>query len=484
MLAACTVSCTASGRSVGVVLFDVGLVTSSKALAAGLGIPSLTYSTNGSDSPTAALRSSSPNPAAATGRNSPFAQLAVQRGLAQPGAEAAQPTTPGTGQSMGSKVMGSISQALVGALLGLETRDRDEDAGQQGDDVGRSTNSSPSRARMLSSSLDCSSTGRAPSGLDRAAAGTAVGGSTLSRRGLLQQGSPDAAQQRASRPSALTRSASSIPTAPMAAAGSAAALRASTNSPLTAARRAAASAAGAAAPAEHQPARMAESANGQLRRGASSSNDGCAANVRGVPVRHDSSSSSRALAQRPSHLTVPSSDSAATHALGTASPQPGNQNLSPLTEARNRLRLARNPPLPPLSQLFPQPQREGLIPVGRAPISPGAYSQCTTEMSYSQGMGATYSGDHDTLMREFDAADASGKEAILFRELMAQQQDRHAGECCCGIMVCTSWCSVDNTAHSSGTGSTGIDRCRDIGTQGGERHAYREPVQAVDPTCK
>jgi hypothetical protein len=471
MLAACTVLCAAPGRSVGVVLFDVGLVTSSKALAAGLGIPSLTYSTQPCpDSPTAALRSSSPNPAAATGRNSPFAQLAVQRGLAQPGTEAAQPTTPGTAQSMGSKLVGSISQALVGALLGLETRDRDEDAGQQADGVKASTSSSPSRARMLSSSLDCSPTGRAPSGMDashraaaqKATAGTAVGGSTRSRRSSRQQASPDAGQQRASRSSALTRSASSIPTAPMAATGSAAALRASTNSPLTAARHTAVSAAGVAAPAEYQLTRMAASANGHVGRGTSSNSEGLAANAQGAPVRSNSSSSNRALAQRPSHLIVPAADAAVTHSPGTASPQLGNQTLSPLTEARNRLRLARNPPLPPLSQLFPQPQREGLIPVGRAPLSPGGYSQCNTEMSYSQGVCTPYSGDHhdEALMREFEAADAAGKEKILFRELMAHQ-DRNAGECCpvsdwhmaCAVAGWTpppanNWCNVTCTERS------------------------------------
>jgi hypothetical protein len=37
------------------------------------------------------------------------------------------------------------------------------------------------------------------------------------------------------------------------------------------------------------------------------------------------------------------------------------------------------------------------------------------------------SADYDALLQEFDAADAAGKEAILFRELMQQQQERQSG---------------------------------------------------------
>lgn len=62
--------------------------------------------------------------------------------------------------------------------------------------------------------------------------------------------------------------------------------------------------------------------------------------------------------------------------------------------------------------------------MGRAPASPGGYSEATTAgLSY----GPEASADYDALLRDFDAADAAGKEAILFRELMLQQQEGHTG---------------------------------------------------------
>lgn len=489
-----------TGHNVGVVLFDVGLVTSSRALAAGLDIPSLTFSTQPCpDSPTARLQggASSTTPlsptaaaaaaAAVNGRSSPFAQLAVQRGVTTPpsGSNGVQPATPGSAQSMGQKLVGSISQALVGALLGLETRDREQAAdtspSHNSGSMGRSRSYSPRRTGTLSRSLDCSPTGRANNR-------TAAASNTLSRRSLVQQQqhvcnkSMELQQQLlyATGRASSTAVASAPPAVAASDRASFSAWRQSrgssnNNGPLTAARPVAVSAAGAcgqhAAAHHHQPLpqRMAASANGRLADSSScmqqqqrpSSSAAAAAvslrgsemmlgsattraDVDGATTHNSSSSRSLAEARRPSRLTVPPDCPAPLGDANSASSlnaNGGTASLSPLTEARARLRLQRQQPLPPLSQLFPQPRREGLIPVGRAPPSPGGFSQATTT-GYSRysttglsvvGPEGSASADYDALLREFDAADAAGKEAILYRELTQQQQipqhQPQLGEC-------------------------------------------------------
>jgi len=438
-----------TGQSVGVVLFDVGLVTSSRALAAGLDIPSLTFSSQPCpDSPTAKLKGpSSPTPGAPSGRSSPFAQLAVQRRLTHQGSEL-QPGTPGSAQSMGHKLVGTISQALVGALLGLETRDRDDIEHQSSRSLqhSSSSSSSPKRLGAAAGSLDCMPTGRAGrllaaeahrAALQRASGPpTSPNSSLLSRRSMLQQATSDAVEPPPSPPSAMARcSSSAAASAPPAAAGAVerwAADRASfsawrpagsNSSPLTAGRPLALSAAGAPPPpAAALLPRMAASANGNLTNSRPQEGAAAAAAAALQPAVASSSRESRSTEQcRPSRL-IPTHDPAASES--STSPQSGSRtNLSPLTEARSRLRLGRQQPLPPLSQLFPHPPRDDLIPVGRAPISPGGCSQATA--GFSQGPEG--SADYDALLREFDAADAAGKEAILFRELLVQQQERQAG---------------------------------------------------------
>lgn len=448
----CSILLIAAGQNVGVVLFDVGLVTSSRALAAGLDIPSLTFSTRPCpDSPTARLtRSNSPSLAAANGRNSPFAQLAAQRGVANTAEP--QPVTPSTAQSISQKLVGTISQALVGALLGLETRDRDESE-QQGGSLGlRSSSVSPRRMGATSRSLDCSPTRQtaqlrssadnpyraaAQKSAAAAAAGSPSSASLVSRRNLMHQAQADSLEQAPSPSCPMARSSTSysaIASAP--AMATAAADRASfsawrqslsSNGPLTAGRPAAVSAAGAlaaGAPAAGvRQQRMAASANGRLIRVSSSSNSN---SPQAVGRRSD--------VRRPSQLTIPRGQTPGDSVSpGTSSgSSPNNRILSPLTEARSRLRLQRPQPLPPLSHLFPPTQRDGLIPVGRAPLSPGGYSQATTagftsQFSHPLSQGQEASADYDALLREFDAADAAGKEAILFRELMVQQQEGQAG---------------------------------------------------------
>ncbi len=59
-------------------------------------------------------------------------------------------------------------------------------------------------------------------------------------------------------------------------------------------------------------------------------------------------------------------------------------------------------------------------------MSPAGYSEATTATGFSCAVDS--SADYDALLREFDAADAAGKEAILFRELMMQQQEKQTGE--------------------------------------------------------
>ena len=471
-----------AGVNVGVVLFDVGLVTSSRALAAGLDIPSLTYSNQSCpDSPAGRTNQPVSPTAAATGRNSPFAQLAVQHGLAQHGAAGdIQPSTPSTAQSMGSKLVGSISQALVGALLGLETRDRVSEFEQ-----GSSSSGSPKRLGAQSRSLDCSPTRQAvqqPRGSPHAirsaagqkaavsAAGVGAGGGnsssrdptsvSLHRRRSTAQHVQQAAnvEQPQSLPTGLLRSStgmsSGLATAPLAserASFSAWGQAPPINGPLTAGRPIASAsghaAAGSSAAAAVQGAqRIARSisANGMGHLTRSSSTTGRSGSPQTAAAADSSmqgspsSRASRAEDRRPSRLTVPAESSSS----GSTSPNPGrNRTLSPLTEARARLRLPRPQaqPLPPLAQLFSHTstQPDGLIPVGRAPASPAGYSEATTAR-FSCGTAVEMSADYDALLREFDAADAAGKEAILFRELMQQQQERQAGRkdmsaasCCC-----------------------------------------------------
>lgn len=471
-----------AGQNVGVVLFDVGLVTSSRAMAAGLDIPSLTFSTQPvPSSPTAQLTRGS-SPVAGGRSSSPFAQLAVQRGVAQAGNEQ-QSGTPGTAQSISQKLVGSISQALVGALLGLETRDRDDSAVQQTGSLGlRSSSVSPKRMGPVSRSLDASPTRAAAaqqqgrsSGMEASQrtaaaaaacqavapvrAGSPVSSPVLSRRSLIQQGQAgkDGLELPPAPPMALARSstmASGTASGPpmVASASDRASFSAWQQHPMSNGTRSAASSSAAAAAAaaaagsaptsrgahnHQQQERMAASASGaQTRNG----------NNAALSNRPHSTGSphNAADARRPSQLVIPSSSHSS-----SSLPNPGNSAaLSPLTEARNRLRLHRPQPLPPLSHLFPPQQREGLIPVGRAPTSPGGYSQATTT-GYSQfsngypsprglegsndyqsprGGPEEASADYDSLLREFDAADAAGKESILFRELMVQQQERQAGK--------------------------------------------------------
>lgn len=465
-----------AGQNVGVVLFDVGLVTSSRAMAAGLDIPSLTFSTQPvPSSPTAQLTRGS-SPVAGGRSSSPFAQLAVQRGVAQAGGEQ-QPGTPGTAQSISQKLVGSISQALVGALLGLETRDRDNTAVQQTGSFGlRSSSVSPKRMGPVSRSLDASPTRAAAaqqqgysSGMEASQriaaaaaarqvaapvhAGSPANSPLLSRRSLIQQvqAGKDGLEPPPLPPMALARSstmASGTASAPPMAASDRASFSAWQQHPMSNGARSAGSSAAAAAAAaaagsapttrgahHQQQERMAASASGAQTR-----------NGNAAPSNRPHSTGSphnAAGARRPSQLVIPSSSHSS-----SSSPNPGSNSaaLSPLTEARNRLRLHRPQPLPPLSHLFPPQQREGLIPVGRAPTSPGGYSQATTtgysqfsngylsprglegSTGYQSPRGPEASADYDSLLREFDAADAAGKEAILFRELMVQQQERQAGE--------------------------------------------------------
>jgi hypothetical protein len=205
------------------------------------------------------------------------------------------------------------------------------------------------------------------------------------------------------------------------------------NGPLMAGRPVAVSAAGALAAGaaaggiqqqqQQQQQRMAVSANGRLTRVSSSSSNSSPQAV-----------CRRSHARRPSQLAIPggqASGDGVSQGASTGS-LPNNATLSPLTEARTRLQLQRPQPLPPLSHLFPPTQRDGLIPVGRAPMSPGGYSQATTagftsQYSHPLSQGPEASADYDALLREFDDADAAGKEAILFRELMLQQEAQQTG---------------------------------------------------------
>lgn len=472
------------GQSVGVVLFDVGLVTSSRALAEGLAIPSLTFSTQPCpDSPTAQLRGAlsptQPAAAAANGRGSPFAQLAVQRTFTQQGSDL-QPGTPGTAQSMGNKLVGSISQALVGALLGLETRDMEE--GEQ--QASRSNSVSPKRlgnagSRSLEAGSPSFQAGRrrrhtnsssssvgvsAQRGSFKKSASTVgvVSGSSpnnsspLSRMSLLQQVSSDHVEAPPSPPSAMARSSSSTAVVGGSDRASFSAWRQSGGSnggPLTTARSMAVSAAGvlppsaaSAAAAALQPQRMAASANGNLMTINTSSSSlqstspplqPAAAGAALPQASNSTTSISRSATAeghiRPGRLTVPD-DAAGAGPDNNGSPSSGlERTLSPLTHARNGLRLSRQQTaLPPLAHLFPrQTAGDDLIPVGVAPASPGGYSQATTagcSPLSAVGHEGTASADYDVLLREFDAADAAGKEQILYRELMLQQQERQAGE--------------------------------------------------------
>lgn len=329
--------------------------------------------------------------------------------------------------------------------MGLETRDRDEIEQQSSRSLQHSSSSSsPKRLGAAARSLDCMPTGRAgrvvAAEAHRAAIQrfsgppTSSNSSLLSRRSMLQQTSPDAVEPPPSPPSATARySSSAAASAPPAAAGAVewwAADRASfsawrpsgsNSSPLTAGRPLALSAAGAPPPpAAALPPRMAAFSNGNLTNSRPQGGHAAAAALQPAAASTSRESRSTELC-RPSRLIV-TNDPAASES--STSPQPGSRtNLSPLTEARSRLRLGRQQPLPPLSQLFPQPPRDDLIPVGRAPISPGGCSQATA--GFSQGPEG--SADYDALLREFDAADAAGKEAILFRELLVQQQERQAG---------------------------------------------------------
>jgi hypothetical protein len=55
-----------------------------------------------------------------------------------------------------------------------------------------------------------------------------------------------------------------------------------------------------------------------------------------------------------------------------------------------------------------------------------------TTAGFSQGhevaAARTRTGRHEALLREFEAADAAGKEEILYRELVTHQHEGRAGE--------------------------------------------------------
>jgi hypothetical protein len=58
--------------------------------------------------------------------------------------------------------------------------------------------------------------------------------------------------------------------------------------------------------------------------------------------------------------------------------------------------------------------------------------QAADALQQLQGEGGAAAGDRgewdDEIAREYDAADAADKEAILYRQLVVQQAEKHAGE--------------------------------------------------------